>query len=197
MKAMRAVSALMLFSTGPAWADAPLWTVDAKNSRITLIASQMRVAVPARFERFNATIKFNAADLQGSKAVIDIDVTSVSTPNRDIETEIKREPWFDVARYPLARFETDTLAHRGGERYDATGKLTLRGISRTITLPTMIRVVDDPDRPGSLLARAAGDVRISRTAFGIGQGQWLDTAIVADEVVVHFEIVARQLEPGR
>ena len=76
-------------------------------------------------------IRFDPADLAGSKAVIEIDAASASTPNQDIETEIKREPWFDVARHPAAKFETVSFAHKGGDRYDIAGRLTLRGVTNS------------------------------------------------------------------
>ena len=72
------------------------------------------------------------------------------------------------------------------------GRLTLRGVTKTVTMPATIHVVDDPEQPGALRAQASGDVQVSRTAFGIGQGQWRDIAVVADEVVIHFEIIARR-----
>lgn len=196
MKSRHALAALMLIAAGPAMAEAPRWPVDAKNSRITFTAKQMGVAIPGRFERFTAAIRFDSNDLAGSKTAIDIDVSSVSTPNRDIETEIKREPWFDATRFPTARFETVAFTHKGGERYDVAGRLTLRGVTKAVTLPATIRIADDPAQPGMLLAQASGDVQVSRTAFGIGQGQWRDVATVADEVVIHFAIVARRPKAG-
>jgi polyisoprenoid-binding protein YceI len=192
-----AIAVLVLLGAGPAAAEAPLWTVDDKVSRIAFTAKQMQVAIPGRFERFKATIRFDAGDLPGSKALIEIEVATASTPNRDIETEIKREPWFDVAHHPTARFETVAFAHKGGERYDIEGRLTLRGVTKPVTLPATIRVADDPDRPGTLRAQASGEVQVSRTAFGIGQGQWRDVAVVADEVAIRFEIVARRPKAAR
>ncbi len=196
MKALRAVVILVALGAGPAMAEVPFWTVDAKSSRISFTAKQMGVAVPGRFERFSATIRFDAKDLPGSKVLIEIDVSSTSTPNQDIETEIKREPWFDAARHPIARFESAAFTYVSGDRYDVAGQLTLRGVTKTVTLPATIRVTDDPGRPGVLRAQASGDIPISRTAFGIGQGQWHDIAIVADEVVVRFEIVAQRPKSG-
>jgi polyisoprenoid-binding protein YceI len=192
VRAFFAIAVLLMLGGAPAVAEAPQWTVDAKSSRITFTAKQMQVPIPARFAKFAATVRFDPGDLPGSKVSIDIDVASVSTPNRDIETEIKREPWFDVAQHPTARFETVAFTHKGGERYDAAGRLTLRGVTKTITLPATIHIIDDPGQPGSLRAQAGGDVTVSRTAFGIGQGQWRDIAVVADEVVIHFEITARR-----
>ncbi len=194
MKPQFAFALLMLLGAGPAIAEAPLWTVDAKSSRITFSAKQMQVAIRGQFERFTATIRFDVNDLAGSKALIEIDVASSSTPNRDIETEIKREPWFDVARHPTARFEFAAFTHKGGERYDVAGQLSLRGVTKPVTLPMMIRVAGDPERPDTLRAQASGDIQVSRTAFGIGQGQWRDVAVVADEVMIHIEMVARRLK---
>jgi polyisoprenoid-binding protein YceI len=192
VKPLHALAALMLIAAGPAAAEAPLWTVDAKASRITFTAKQMQVGIPGRFERFSAAIRFRADDLAGSKAVIEIDIASASTPNRDIETEIKREPWFDVARHPTARFETVSFTRTSGDRYDVAGQLTLRGVTKPVTLPATIRVADDPGQPDTLRAEASGEVQVSRTAFGIGQGQWRDVSVVGDEVVIRFELVARR-----
>jgi polyisoprenoid-binding protein YceI len=188
----RAIALLLLFGTGHALAEAPPWTVDSKASRITFAAKQMQVAIPGRFEKFTATIRFDANDLTGSKAQIDIDVGSASTPNSDIEKEIKREPWFDVAHHPTARFETVSFTRKDGERYDVASKLTLRGVTKPISLPMTIKVAADPERPDILRALASGSVKVSRTAFGIGQGQWRDVAVVADEVEIGFEIIARR-----
>jgi polyisoprenoid-binding protein YceI len=185
VKALYAMALGTLLGTGPALAEAPLWTVDAKASRITFAATQMNVTIPGKFDRFTATIRFDAGDLPGSKAVIDIDTGSVATPNRDIETEIKREPWFDVAHHPAAKFESTAFAHKEGDRYDVTGQLTLRGVMKTVTLPATIRVADRE-------ARASAEIRVSRNAFGIGQGQWSDTGVVADAVTIRFELVARR-----
>jgi polyisoprenoid-binding protein YceI len=190
--ARRALALLLLLGADPATAEAPQWTVDPRDSRITFTATQMQVAVPGRFERFSAAIRFSADDLAGSKAQIDIDVASATTPNRDIETEIKREPWFDVARHPTSRFESIAFTALGGDRYDVAGRLTLRGVTRPVSLPVIIRVAGDPDRPDRLRAHASGELRVSRTAFGIGQGQWRDVAVVADDVRIRFEIVAHR-----
>jgi polyisoprenoid-binding protein YceI len=197
VNARYAIAILAMLGAGPAAAEAPLWTVDAGSSSVAFTAKQMQVTIPGRFERFTATIRFDPGDLPGSKVLIDIDVASAVTPNRDIEIEIKREPWFDVARHPMARFETTGFTHKGGDRYDAAGQLTLRGVTKAVVLPATIHVADDPDRPGMLRAEATGDVPLSRTAFGIGQGQWRDVAVVADEVLVRIKVVARRPKSGR
>lgn len=178
-------------------AEAPGWTVEVEASRVGFTAHQMRVPVPGRFGRFEAAIRFDAEDLAGSAARIVIDMASVETPNRDIETEIKRAPWFDVARFPEAVFRSRAFVAKGGDRYDVEGELTLRGVTKPVTLQTTIDTAADPDRPAAWRAHAVGEVEVSRRAFGIGQGQWSDVAIVADAVIITIDIVARRSKQVR
>jgi polyisoprenoid-binding protein YceI len=191
VRRLSAIAALLLLGN-PAAAEAPQWTVDLKASHITFVAKQMQVSVPGKFERITAAIRFDAGDLPGSKAAIDIEVGSVTTPNRDIETEIKREPWFDVTRHPTARFETTAITQKAAGLYDVAGTLTLRGVTKPVTLPATIRIANDHAQPGTVRAEATGEIKVSRTAFGIGQGQWRDVSVVGDEVVIRFELVARR-----
>ena len=196
MKAVLTFAVALLIGIGSAGAEAPQWTVDAKASRITFTAKQMQVPITGRFTKFTAAIRFDPDDLPGSKVSIDIDVASVSTPNADIEAEIKRQPWFDVAHHPTAHFETLSFMPKGGDRYEAAGQLTLRGVTKPIALPVTIRISGDPNGLAQR-AQASGDVTVSRTAFGVGQGQWRDTAVVADDVVIRFEITAQRAKAGR
>lgn len=193
------LAAVLLFAAalgpGAARAEAPAWTVDLEASRVGFTAGQMQVKIPGRFPRFTATIRFAAEDLATSSVQVIIDIASVETPNQDVETEIKRDSWFDVARFPEARFETTRIEHREGDRYDALALLTMRDVTLPVTLPLTIAIADDPDHPGGLRARATGDIPVSRTAFGIGQGQWADVAVVSDTVIIHIDIVARRPKP--
>lgn len=59
-------------------------------------------------------------------------------------------------------------------------------------MPFKLDIGDDGADPSQLLARAAGDVTISRRKYGIGQAEWSDTGIVADEVGIHIDVVARR-----
>lgn len=200
MRAVLATAACLAAAAlcvGGARAEAPGWMIDIDSSRVGFEARQMQVPVPGRFRRFDAAIRFDAGDLAGSAARIEIDMTSVETPNRDIETEIKRAPWFDIARFPTARFEAVNFVHKDGDRYDVPGTLTLRGVTKPVTLKTMIAIADDPDRPGTMRAHAVGEVEVSRLAFGIGQGQWTDVGIIPDAVIIRIDIVARRPKPDR
>src|SRR5712691_7301724 len=81
-------------------ADAPAWTVDPANSRITFTGRQMGAPSKGEFKRFSAIVRFDASNLAGSAVEVTIDLASADTGNRDIDEELKRQKWFDAQRFP-------------------------------------------------------------------------------------------------
>ncbi|HEY2662058.1 MAG TPA: YceI family protein [Caulobacteraceae bacterium] len=71
--------------------------------------------------------------------------------------------WFDVAQYPQARFEGTAIRQKAGDAYEAAGVLTLRGVTRPVTLPFTLDI-------NGAAAQAKGHLDLIRSAFGVGQG---------------------------
>jgi polyisoprenoid-binding protein YceI len=173
-------------------ADAPAWTVDPANSRIIFTGRQMGAPSKGEFKRFSASVRFDASNLAGSAVEVAIDLASADTGNRDIDEELKRPKWFDVQRFPNGRLVTTLFRSKGGNAYEALARVTIRDVTREVVLPFVLEISQDRGDPGQEVARASGELAISRVQFGIGQAEWSDTAIVADEVRVHVEILARR-----
>ena len=173
-------------------ADAPAWTVDPANSRIIFTGRQMGAPSRGEFKRFTASVRFDASNLAESAMEVTIDLASADTGNRDIDEELKRPKWFDVQRFPNGRFVTTSFRNKGGNAYEALARLTIRDVTREVVLPFVLAISQDAADPGQEVARASGELAISRVQYGIGQAEWRDTAIVADEVRVRVEILARR-----
>ncbi len=183
-----AFAALTAFAAPAALAQqAPEWTVDPDQSRVGFIAQQSGNDVPGEFERFETTIRFDRDNLQASSVDVKIDVDSVATGSLDRDQTIKSSSLFHAEKYPNARFEADSFRHEGGDTYIAEGALTMRGTTHPIELPFELEVTQDAD---TLTAVADGEVTVKRLRWGIGQGQWQDTSMVPDEVVIEIDIHA-------
>lgn len=190
-----AMAAALFLNAAPAMAaEAPAWTVDMSQSRIVFVGRQMRVPTEGRFATFTATVRFDPSDLAASAADIVIDTASATSGNPMIDRELRKETWFAVARFPEARFTTASFRETGKGLFEAAAKLTLRGVARDVVLPFGLRIGDDPADPAHLLAHAEGEMTIGRLAYGIGQGEWADTSIVADEVTIRIVLVARRVK---
>ena len=151
----------------------------------------MAVPIEGRFVRFSAEARFDPERLQDGAVSIVIDIASVEAVNDRVASELRKPNWFKVAIHPTARFET-TAFRRKGDAFEAEADLTMRSVTRRVTLPFDISATDDPARAGRLIAKAAGELKVRRLDFGIGQAEWRDTSIVADELIIRIEVTARR-----
>ncbi len=92
--------------------------------------------------------------------------------------------FFDVAQYPQSRF-TASRIEKTAAGYEATGSLTLRGVTRNITIPFTWRTATVQGRSVGYLS---GQTTLRRLDFGVGQGQWQSTEWVGNEVTVRYSL---------
>jgi polyisoprenoid-binding protein YceI len=164
------------------------WTIDPKSS-LTFSASQVGSIVSGRFPTWTGEIVLDPAALATARIDIRIDTRPVSTNNRDVDTLMKGPNFLDVQKFPEARF-VSTAISGSGDRYQARGKLTIRGVTRDVVLPFTLAIADDPGQPGRLRGTARGRLTIKRLDYGVGQNEWAATGQVADEVTIDLNVTA-------
>jgi polyisoprenoid-binding protein YceI len=173
----------------PTGALAQGWSL-APGSAIGFVAYQQGRPVQGGFERFSAAIELDPKDLAGSRIEVTIDVASITTGHKDRDAMLRSSSFFDVARWPSARFVSREVVHREGERYAARGELSIRDVTREAVLPFTLAIGADPEAADRLRAQAAGELAISRLDYGVGQGEFASTGTVGEEVVIRIAIVA-------
>jgi polyisoprenoid-binding protein YceI len=171
--------AMLLLATSGAAAQGVL--ID--KSEIRFVSRQMGANVEGRFRKWKARVDWRQGDLGRSRADFEIDLASIDLANEAAETEIRRPRWFDTAKYPLASFQSSAVLNLGGERYQITGKLTMKGTTRAVTIPVLWR----KDAAGNAVTE--GQFTIKRLDFNVGDGQWSDPTVVADDVLVCVRMV--------
>ena len=155
-----------------------------ERSEIFFIGKQMGVPAEGKFQKFAVEAALDPAAVEKSTARIVIDMNSVALPAADFTTEVKRKRWFDAAGFPEATFESKRFRSLGDGRYEIDGTLTLKGVSREISSPLMLKT------DNSELV-AAGEFEIKRLDFNVGDGPWADTDTVANEVRIRFKFRLR------
>jgi polyisoprenoid-binding protein YceI len=168
---------LALLALAATAADAPL---NAAKSTVSASFTQMKVAVDAPFKRFSGTVDFDAARPAQARAHIEIDTASFDLGDEDYNSEVRKPAWFDSAKFPKASFDASGLKPLGGGKFEAAGRLSLKGKTQALTVPVTVR----SEGGGDVFD---GSVTISRAYFNIGDDEWKDT--VADQVSVKFHIV--------
>lgn len=155
--------------------------LDPAKSEIRFVAKQMNVASEGHFRKFSANVSFDPAKLAQSTVTVDIDIASIDLGSAENEAELKKKPWFNTASFPTARFSATGFKAKGGNQYEVSGKLSIKGVARDITAPFTVQ----QNGPQMLVS---GSVPLKRLAFNVGEGQWADTETVADEVLVKFRL---------
>ena len=110
-----------------------------------------------------------------------IDTGSATMGVKENDVELPKADWFNVAKFPKASFQSTAIKSLGGDKYDVSGKLTIKGASQNVHMPVTIA------KAGANLV-ASGVLPIKRTAFKVGDGDWADTSMVADEVAISFKV---------
>jgi polyisoprenoid-binding protein YceI len=177
---MRTVAFALAFAIAAphAWAQAPK-KIDPSRSSIRFVTKQMNVPVEGQFKRFDATVAFDPAKPEATKAKFEVDLGSIDLGNADGETEAKRKLWLNVEGFPKAKFVAESVRQAAPGKFVATGPLTIKGTSQPVTAPFTLNEAGN--------ARTVeGQFTMKRLAFRIGEGQWSDTDTVADEVLVKF-----------
>jgi len=139
--------------------------------------------IEGRFKTWSGDIVFSPQALERSKVSISIDLTSADTGDAQRDMSLPSADWFDAAAHPKATFTAERFEARGGDRYVARGRLTLRGATRPLDLPFELKI--DGDK-----ARARGVTTLDRTAFGVGQGEWASTDQIPAGVTVSVDVKA-------
>lgn len=163
---------------------APQWTVDQAKSHLTFDVIVNGQTVHGEFPAFGSLIAFDPNDLAGSHAKITIDMTTFNSGDKTRDTMLFGPNWFNSKDFPKATFETTAFEAKGGNAYDAKGKLTLRGTVKDIVLPLTIAITGNQ-------AHATGAATITRTDFSVGQGkEFAGPTPVALEVKVNVDVTA-------
>lgn len=161
---------------------APLKT-DLAHSRVSATFKQMNVPVEAPFRTFSAQIDFDPAKPAAARATVQINTASFDLGDDMMNKEVAKKDWFDSARFPKATFVSTAIAPAGANKFNVTGKLTLKGKVANVTFPMTVKA----DGAKQVFE---GQLPIKRLAFNIGEGEWKDTSMVADEVVIKFRVSA-------
>jgi polyisoprenoid-binding protein YceI len=184
MKPTRLTLATLLTGVSLLAAAAPLKT-DVAHSSVSALFKQMDVPVESKFTRFNAQIDYDAAHPDKATARVDIDTASLDIGSPEYNKEIAKKTWFNSAQFPKATFVSTAIKPAGAGKLNVTGKLSIKGKTQDVSFPLSVK----PEGGKQVFQ---GQLPIKRLAFDIGEGEWKDTDMVADEVVIKFRVLAGQ-----
>ncbi|ATA52255.1 YceI family protein [Variovorax sp. V118] len=160
-----------------------------EKSQIAFVSKQMGVPVEGSFKRFDAQVAFDPKKPEGGSVVLQIDTASAGFGVPMSDAELPKPTWFDTAHFPQASFRSSAIKALGEGRFEMAGKLTIKGVSKYVTVP--VSIVSS----GGAYSVATGTLTIQRLDYKVGDGEWTDTSVVGNEVQVRFKLTLAGLGP--
>jgi polyisoprenoid-binding protein YceI len=173
-------TALLLGCAAPALAQT--WQVDAAHSTLGFTNTYQNVEYTGQFHRFDAKIVYDPNDLAQAKFDVTVDIASVNTANTERDQALPDKAFFDTAQFPSAHFVTTRFRKGANGEVLADGTLSLRGISKPVTLEVRFA-------PKGSDATLDVETKLKRLDFGIGSGDWADTSLIGNAVMVHGHLL--------
>ena len=173
---------------GPALAQQVL----PAQSEIAFVSRQMGVPVEGKFKQWAAQIAFDPKNPAAGKVGFTIQTGSASFGSPETDAEVPKAPWFNVAKFPTASFTSNAIKPLGGGRFDVAGTLSIKGSSQPVVVP--VTITQTGTQAGAT-STASGSFTIKRLDFKIGEGEWTDTSMVANDVTVKFKLALSGMAP--
>lgn len=166
------------------------WILDPAHSQIQFSVKHLGIStVRGTFQQFSGTIDEEGGVV--SAVHVDVDVASLNTGSEQRDGHLKSADFFDVEANPTASFSLTTF-ERAGDDVVANGNLTLRGVTKPITLKGEIGgPAKDPW--GNQKVSAVLETKISRKEWGLVWNVALEAGgvLVSDDVKLHIDVQAQ------
>ncbi|MFI5251223.1 MAG: YceI family protein [Bacteroidota bacterium] len=167
-----------------------LWKIDPVHSEINFKVKHLVVsAVTGHFNTFEATIESEKNDFGDAKITFEADVNSINTNNEQRDGHLKSPDFFDAGNYPKMSFVSTSVKPTSDYELQVTGKLTMRGVTKEITLD----VINNGTVSGFGGSQVAGfeiRAKLNRFDFGLQWSALTETGGVVVSNEVKIEILA-------
>jgi polyisoprenoid-binding protein YceI len=150
------------------------------QSEIVFVSKQMGVPVEGKFKKFDAKISFDPAKPAAGKIAFTVDMASATLGLKETDAELVKADWFNTAKFTQATFQSSSIKALGAGKFEVGGSLSIKGLSHNVVVPVALT-------QAGTTTTAVGAFTLKRLVFKIGENEWSDTSMVADDVQVKFK----------
>ena len=174
---------------------ATTWTIDPAHSAAEFAAKHMMITtVRGRIADVRGTITLDEANPERSAVEVELDAASIDTRSEQRDAHLRSADFLDVESYPTITFKSrrvEGASVREGASFKVVGDLTIRGVTREVTLDASYEGRGRDPWGGERVSFSA-DTRIDRRDFGLTWNAALETGgvLVSNEIKIHIEAQA-------
>jgi polyisoprenoid-binding protein YceI len=164
------------------------WRFDPFHTQVEFSAKHLgMMTVRGNFNEVTATGQIHPDDPARTKVEATINTASIRTHNEQRDKDLRSSNFLEIEKYPTMTFKSTRIEHVGGDRYKVTGDLTIKGVTKSVTLNAVKYGEFNDPRMGHRIGYAA-ETKINRKDFGMSFDMMLDGKfIVSDDVQINIE----------
>lgn len=167
------------------------YQIDKAHSEAVFQVRHLITKVRGRFSDFDGTIAFDESQPEQSSVTFTVQTASIDTSTPDRDAHLRSEDFFAVERFPTLTFASTKITARGSESFDVEGDLTIRDVTKRITVPVAyLGKAKDPWGNEKLAFEA--EITINRKDYGLLWNAALETGgfLVGDDVKINVSVQA-------
>lgn len=168
-----------------------VYKVDVTHSEVGFRVRHLVSRVPGQFRAFEGTVQIDEKHLDRSSVTFSIQAASIDTHLEARDQHLRGADFFDAEHHPLITFRSTKVVDRGQGHLDVYGDLSIRGISKPITIAaTSLGAVETPFK--DTRAGFEGTVKVNRKDFGMTWNLPLNLGgtVLGDEVDITLALEA-------
>jgi polyisoprenoid-binding protein YceI len=187
------ISAILFLTFNTAIAHASTYITDPPHTSIGFNVKYLMITdVFGQFNTYDAKVEIDETTKELIGVEANIEVASLTTENSKRDGHLKSPDFFDVTKFPSIIFKSKNVKKLGGNKYEVNGDLTIKGITKTITLKGEYTGFIDAGKMGGKRIGYTAEAIINRQDFDLNWNRELDQGgvLVGDEVVIELKIHA-------
>jgi polyisoprenoid-binding protein YceI len=174
-------------------AEAATWKVDEDHTTVGFGVKHLFTRVQGRFDEFEGTIEFDAADPKAVKVSGTIQAASINTNNAKRDKHLRSADFFDVEKYPTLSFASTGVraieANGGALAGEVEGELTIRGVTKPVVIAVAF-IGQGTDPWGNVRAGFTAELEVNRKDYGLNWNEVLETGgvLVGDIITIRIDV---------
>jgi Uncharacterized conserved protein len=171
------------------------WNIDAAHTLVEFAAKHMMITtVKGRFADVRGTLTIDETQPDRSTVEVTMEAKSINTHSEDRDKHLRSAEFLDVAQFPALTFKsgrTEGTSNQQGKSFTVTGDLTIRGVTRAVTLQATYEGRGRDPWGGERVSFSA-DTKIDRREFGLTWNAALEAGgvLVSNDIKIHIDVQA-------
>jgi polyisoprenoid-binding protein YceI len=171
--------------------QAGTYEIDGSHSNVDFVVRHLMISkVRGRFNSFSGA--FTVAEVPEESSVeVTIDATSISTDDEQRDGHLRSADFFDAEQYPTLTFKSTGVEAVKGDRWNVTGDLTIKGVSKPVVLDVEFEGAQTDPWGGARVGFTAS-TEIDREEWGLSWNQALETGgvVVGKKIKIELGVEA-------